>query len=331
MRVGRDVDWIAGIEAMYAIGLDEEAWLSGIVDALRPGLDAGLGAMAWRYDVRVPEAPVFAPMVAKGGPEWITSGPQLGQQMHGGRFSEMLYLGPPAVASGRAIMAELMGRTDAFDHTFVDLPIRDFFALRSSPTQAVGILVGAGSTKPLRLGPTARARWLRFAAHLGASFRLREGLRREVAVLRGDGRVEHAEGEAKEDRSVRQVLRAAAQRMDRARGRLRRRDAWSAVSIWQALVDGRWSLVDRFDSDGRRYLIAMRNAAPSAALRALSPREAQVVALASRGLSSKLVGYHLGITESTAGTMLARALRKLGAKRTDLPLLATLGLDASGD
>lgn len=324
MQMGRDADWIAAIEAMYAIDRSEEAWLAGIVEAMQPGLDVGLGTMAWRYDVRVAEAPVFAPMVAKGGPEWITRGPQLGQEIHGGRFSEMLYLGAPAVVSGRAMMAHLAGSEDAFDRTFPDFPIRDFLGLRSSPTERVGVLVGAGSTQPLRLGPTARARWLRLAAHLGAAFRLREGLRREEAVLRGDGCVEHAEGDARQDRSLREALRGAVRRMDRARGRLRRRDAWEAVSMWEALVQGRWSLVDRFDSDGRRYFVAMRNPPPGVPSRALTAREAQVVALASRGMSTKLVGYHLGVAQSTASTLLSRALRKLGIKRVELPLLAEL-------
>lgn len=325
-----EADWVGVLEAMYALELDDESWLQRIADAIRPGLDMGLGIQALRYDVRTPQHATFTPLVSSGGAPWMERGPDNTWERFGPEVGLQLYLGSPSITSARMALAEATGHEDAFDHIFPspEQPIPDFLVTRSSPTQSLGVLVGAPSPKPLDLAARRLGRLGRVTAHLGAAFRLREGLRREEAILRADGRTEHAEGEAR-DRSLREALRDAARLIDRARGRLRKRDPWEAVSLWQALVSGRWSLVDRFDSDGRRYLVAMRNPMPRAELRALTAREAEVVTLAARGMSSKLVAYHLGIGASTASTLLARALRKLGVGRESLPLLAKTAVVAS--
>ena len=86
-----------------------------------------------------------------------------------------------------------------------------------------------------------------------------------------------------------------------------------AVARWRALVDARWSLVDHFESDGKRFVLAQRNDPSVGPLALLTPRERQVVALAAMGHANKMIGYELGISVSTAGVLLSRAARKLGA------------------
>ncbi|MCB9736866.1 MAG: response regulator transcription factor [Deltaproteobacteria bacterium] len=105
--------------------------------------------------------------------------------------------------------------------------------------------------------------------------------------------------------------------MDRGRTAAGRAEGEVALAAWRGLVDGTWSMVDRFDRDGRRYLIAKRNppAEVSAALVSkLTLREKQVAVLAATGASNKLIGYELGLTASTVATHLQRAARKLGVK-----------------
>jgi hypothetical protein len=46
--------------------------------------------------------------------------------------------------------------------------------------------------------------------------------------------------------------------MDLARGRMSKRNPERALQLWRALVDGRWSLVDSFETDGRRYVVALQ-------------------------------------------------------------------------
>jgi DNA-binding CsgD family transcriptional regulator len=166
-------------------------------------------------------------------------------------------------------------------------------------------------------------------AHLVAAFRVRRQFADRLiatemapnpdAVLRPDGRLEHAEGAAKPN-LARDSLQRAVVAYDRARGSLRRRDPDEAVAIWQALVAGRWSLVDHFDTDGRRFVVAHRNDAIPPDGRALTLRERQVLAYAAIGHSNKQIAYDLGLATSTVGWHLARARSKLR-----LPSLAALG------
>jgi DNA-binding NarL/FixJ family response regulator len=100
----------------------------------------------------------------------------------------------------------------------------------------------------------------------------------------------------------------------RARGKLRKRDPERALATWRGLVAGRWSLVDRFEADGRRFIIAHPNAPDAPDPRALTPRERQVAGYVALGQSNKLIAYELGISPSTVGVLVGRAAKKLGAK-----------------
>lgn len=92
-------------------------------------------------------------------------------------------------------------------------------------------------------------------------------------------------------------------------------------SPWEAVVAGRWSLVDRFDSDGRRFIVAYRNPPGMLDPRRLTPREEGVTTLAAVGRSNKEIGFDLSISESTVATLLTTSLAKLGlASRTLLPI-----------
>src|SRR5262245_46553544 len=136
-----------------------------------------------------------------------------------------------------------------------------------------------------------------------------------------NGKVEHAVGVARSRESREQLARAGHDIMT-ARGRMRRLSPQEAIEIWRALVAGRWSVVDHFDTEGRRYLIARRNEpepAPSAGLASLTPRELEIVAYAALGHTNKLIAYELGLAPTTVATHLASAAAKLGVStRIDL-------------
>jgi DNA-binding CsgD family transcriptional regulator len=154
----------------------------------------------------------------------------------------------------------------------------------------------------------------RLAGHLGAAYRLR--LRSTVAiadepdaVLDANGAVVHAEGTAR-DPEMRAALREAALRIDRARST----GANEALGFWRALVEGKWSLVDRFDSDGRRLFMARRNDPAHRLHHALSEMESKVVAILALGHSQKLCAYELGRAESSVSELAASAMVKLGVR-----------------
>jgi len=94
---------------------------------------------------------------------------------------------------------------------------------------------------------------------------------------------------------------------------MREKDPNSALDVWRGLVAGRWSLVDQFDHDGRRYIIARENEPSTRASVALSDRERQVMGYAARGWANKTIAYHLGLSLSTVATHLSSAAKKLGA------------------
>lgn len=106
-----------------------------------------------------------------------------------------------------------------------------------------------------------------------------------------------------------------------------------AIDVWRGIVVGRWTLIDHFQKDGRQYLVARRCRTGGLRPKRLTRRECEVAANAIRGYSNKMIGYRLGIAETTVATHLRRALAKLGIQsRTDLiRLLPKEAFETEGD
>lgn len=131
-------------------------------------------------------------------------------------------------------------------------------------------------------------------------------------MLTPDGRLLHAERDAREQDS-REALREAALRIEKARlHTTAQADHNAALELWTALVEGRWSLVERFESDGRRILVAIRNDPTTQASRALSEKERKVTALLGIGHPQKVIAYELGMSEPSVSQLATRAMQKLG-------------------
>ncbi len=81
------------------------------------------------------------------------------------------------------------------------------------------------------------------------------------------------------------------------------------MELWSQIEAGQWSVVDEHDHKIRRYVLVQ-----TADAHALTRRERQVVAYASRGLSNKVIAYELGIASSTVSTHLSCAAAKLGVQ-----------------
>lgn len=157
--------------------------------------------------------------------------------------------------------------------------------------------------------------------HLNTARRLRESLEgtdplaHAEAVFESDGRLAHLDTEA---RDAREVLTQTVQRIDKARSQAER-DRHESLELWQGLSAGRWSLIDRIDTDGRRYYVAVANPPQGVEARALSALEQRIVAMAVAGEPNKIIGYALGLAPSTIAGKLSEAMRKLGVpSRIDL-------------
>ena len=164
-----------------------------------------------------------------------------------------------------------------------------------------------------------RRRWPQVAAHIGAAVRLRGKIAQlssidspEVeAILDSGGRLHHAQESAK-DQDIREKLRAVVRRIEQSRTQAGRQNADAALNNWEGLVNGRWSIVDRFDSDGRRYIVAIKNDPAHPDLRGLTPRERQVAEYVGLGYASKEIAYTLGLSETAITNCTARTQSKLG-------------------
>lgn len=164
----------------------------------------------------------------------------------------------------------------------------------------------------IAIAPRTRRLLTGVAAHVASAHRLSTWLDARTAESAGavcstDGKLLHGDEDAV---GARAALALAVKNMDRARGRLRRASPDEAMALWTAMVEGRWTLVDHVERDGKRLVLARRNESPST-VGGLRGREAQVATLAALGHGDKYIAYELGIQPSTAATYVRTALRKL--------------------
>ena len=136
------------------------------------------------------------------------------------------------------------------------------------------------------------------------------------AIFEPGGRCLNARGMA-EPADARETLRAAVVKMERCGARPLTRDEEPR----EALLAGRWSLVDRFDGHGRRFLVAYRNPPGVLDPRHLSPREREVAAGVATGMSQTALAAELGVRPSTVASIASSVVKKLRLASTrELPL-----------
>jgi DNA-binding CsgD family transcriptional regulator len=315
-------DLVAVVEAGYRLEPAEPDWLTGVLEAARPLLDGGLGVMAWSFERH---GEVCTPPVCIGcTPHFGVAVEQTHRVIE--RRLRRAY-GHPRLFS--TLHERLGGRGLQDFPEVLELMsaggVADFAGLSAPDVDGSGIVVGAPLPRREQGAPHTARMWERVAGHLTAALRLRRAVQRRPekardpdAVLSTEGRIEHARGPAREA-PARAALRAAALAAERARGRLRVEDAGRALGLWKGLVEAHWSLIESFDTGGRRYLVAIRNDPSVPHPGALTLRERQVVALAALGRANKNVAYELGLSLGVVGAHLSAAMRKLHvASRAEL-------------
>lgn len=190
--------------------------------------------------------------------------------------------------------------------------IRDQVYVNAANADTDGVLFVANLSAPLKLSARQRERLAMVAAHGAAASRLlrarAEGASEPVAIFEADGRTAHVVPE-----HVRALpeLRRRLIRIERARGASRREGSDAAARAWSGLLRGVYSTFDRYESDGRRYVVAYVNRPGLLDPRGLTESEAIVAQYAARGHADKVIAYELGIAPGTVSALLARAYRKL--------------------
>jgi DNA-binding CsgD family transcriptional regulator len=307
----RSLDIIDIIEAIYREEKSERAWLEGILVAARPALDHGLGLTAYPFEVvgqevRVPWAKVLGTPV-RVGPSLIKS--VMATSRNSPQVSRVYRSTPTCATASELGLSETPGF-----RLFRAKGILDASGITGFDTTGRGVFFGAFLPQVTRLAPAFRERFERVGAHLGVGQRYRRFAKVAAnspnAVFSPSAKLLHAEGDATVP-EARAALTRAVVAIDRARGRQRRADPDGALAAWKGLVDARWSLVDEFESDGKRYVVARENEPHAALIAALSKRERQVVGYVVLGHATKLIAYELGIADSTVRVLLRRAMQRL--------------------
>jgi DNA-binding CsgD family transcriptional regulator len=233
-----------------------------------------------------------------------------------------LYLDSPPCCTAATILGHSLHHEPAARPAYalgVGLP--DAIGLRASSTARDGAFFSAPTDRVGGPPPREAALLTRVMSHVGAALRLRRRLRGArahplrdaAAILTPDGKVAHAESAAS-SRASRDALVDDTRARERSIGKLRVASPDEALACWRAMCAGRWSLLDQFDHDGRRFVVAHTNDLIDVemSVRELSPMEKQVALLAALGHANKVIAYDLGVAESTVKTYLARAASKLG-------------------
>jgi DNA-binding CsgD family transcriptional regulator len=300
------------VEHAYELERGLEEWMAlfgGVLHELVPGAVTSYVMEFSRVDGQIVV-----------GELW-TDGPDLERQFRlvldalPAQFRELFVGAPLKVGTPREILggAGVPVESTPISSLYERLDVSELLSVSAIDPSGRGMTFGVGLRGDLRPSPELRTTLSQIGAHVAAGTRLRRRLRGEPptehaeAILRPDGELEHAR---QVDRGASELLAEAVRSVEWARQR--GRDPREALDLWQALVAGRWSLVDHFEGGGRRYYVAVPNAPTTARSKALTPREAEVVAYIASGTGTKSTAYALGIDPKTVSTHLRSALTKLG-------------------
>lgn len=311
-------------ETAYDLELGQHEWLPKLLEAGAPAIDHGLGVFGLTCTRPRERAPLIIDQLH------VASGPQDLVE----RVIRLLREMPPDLLwpLSRPAMPKTLSEAAGENVKALSLIMRHFdfakdgLGISAFDPNGRGVYLIAALPKVTSLTEKSRERWQMLAAHFGAGYRLRRAMLAleskpttdlphgaEVVIDPSGFRVTEAQGPAKSRKAL-ESLREAALRIDRARGRMRESDPEKALELWTALVRGRWSTVDWFDSDGRRFVLGLPNAPNVSDPRGLSEREVQVVAYVVSGQTNKLIGYQLGLSKGRVSTVLGSAMRKLGVQ-----------------
>jgi DNA-binding CsgD family transcriptional regulator len=325
------IDPIAILEAAYSLVEDEQGWLTQFGETARKNSKADRWFVATTYDATRPDAVTRATAYC-GLDERVALANTAGvfRSVADQTHIPMFHKGFVGTLTQAPACARLAGVDEArvgqlerdIEQLLRETGLADEVWVNALDPTGMGCCFAAPLLRRGPLHPREVHQWSCLAAHVATAFRIRRqfaqrapltadaAARSPEAILDPDGKLEHAAEPAQGD-AARAALRESVLALDRARGPLRRRDPDQAIAIWQALVAGRWSLLDHFDSDGRRFIVAHRNDASVPDARGLTLRERQVIAYAALGHSNKVIAYELGLSTSTVGSHLARARAKL--------------------
>src|SRR6516162_8824759 len=241
-------DWISVVEAAYRLEGSGERWTQGVLEACAPLLDLGEGLVGCEF--RRSGQGYIIECVATRGVRGAERAVRRILGFQGARIgADLLFRSGVDFSSVSEAMGERADVGEAVFRGATRGRYADGWGGIAHTGDGRALVVGTGLLERQRPDAATCSRWSRAASHLGAGLRLLRTLERacggarDEAVLDSGGTVHHACGPARAQ-CARDALRDAVRRIDRARTRAGRADADTALASWEALVCGRWSLVD---------------------------------------------------------------------------------------
>jgi DNA-binding CsgD family transcriptional regulator len=318
MASRRDITRI--VEAAYDLAGTDRTWLRQLAESAKPCLDTGFGIIVLLVNLSEGSRPKVGTEVSLGAPQrWVRTLARAHQEAPADLI-RFVYRSIDGCATLSDVLPALDRHQELQDlrGQAAEQRIEDLLAIVALDRMGGCCALHLGLSRQTKLGPRFRRKWRDISKHIGIGLTLRK----KLARLAYNG-TDAIDAEAKAPHARVAVLREASRNVDAKRGRPRKTHAQEPMTLWRGLVAGRWSLVDSFASDGRRYLVARSNDRQMADPRRLTQRERQLVRFAARGYSLKRMGYELELAPSTVGTHLARAIHKLGL-RSRMELLQLL-------
>jgi DNA-binding CsgD family transcriptional regulator len=313
-------------EFVYDLDVPREDWVPALLEAGLPLFDHGHGVLATTY-IRPLEGgvPVPTKFYQRTGPSDLAE--RIFVAAYEADEATLRDINRSGVVT---TLSEEQHRIPGGLKTFERYlaPAKDLLAITAVDPNGMGLSLSILLPEVTQLTGRDREIWKMVGAHLVSGFRLRQSIEEaRQAIDQRSSLPENAEavldpkslqiidavGRA-EDGGTGEFIREAARLIDRARGRMRKDDPDEALRIWKALVEGRWSMVDWFDSDGRRFVLAHPNPPHLRDPRGLTERERQVATYAVLGETNKLISYRLGISQPKVSMALKSAMHKLGVQ-----------------
>ncbi len=308
-------DWVGLIEEVYRLDDDSDSWLKRLLEHAAPLLNRGFWPTIGTYHYT--PSSLQLERSAALGPAHARDILAASMQLQTPAVSRFFRSGPAVASLSEALFTREPGLA-AVVQQITSGVVHDKMTVKG--------LTGHGSALILcwlfseRIIPTAQEqrRWQCVASHLGAGLRLREFAQAldldsppVEAIFDSSGKLYEAR-EGALAQTARTSLRESVCRLEQLRTRHGRSDPDRALEGWEGLVNGRWSLVDYFDLDGRRLVLAIKNDPGFPDPRGLTLRERQVAEFIGQGHSCKEISYMLGISASAVTNCTRRAVRKLG-------------------
>lgn len=303
-------DLVSIVESCYDAIEDDRDWLANLFESAAPLLDLG-GGIGLSMVRESPGGRGIALSHAKGRLQTIlrASWPVI-EHLDETTYRNFYYPPQPVVITSQVIANFDLAYRALFATMMKVVGAKDLLAMLGYPARgwAFSMFIAVGD-QPIdaRLRDALR----RLRIHVEASLRLRLFSDSDsVAVLRPDGKLEHLANDLADSQG--RELSEQATTIEALRTRSGRADPHRALGVWQALVNGQWSVVERRERDGKRYYHVFENAPHLYAHRALSESEALILGLSLQGLSGKDVAYATGLSPSRVSTALAEAAERLG-------------------